>query len=1149
MKTREIFYTDPISQPLVNNGQARITGEDQERTIRELQSELRTFVCEGQYQDGLVRILSSYLGSLGKTNQPAAWVSGFFGSGKSHLLKMLAHLWQDTQFDDGTTARTLVPQMPPEVSDLLQELDTAGKRNGGLLAAAGALPSGISDHVRLTVVGIILKALGLPERYHQARFCLWLKEQDALDKVRAHVEDAGKDFSRELHNMYVSGPLAKAVRAALPDFAPNEQEAKAAVRAQFSQQTTDITTEEFLLIVKQALTRDGQIPCTVIVLDEAQQYIGDSEDRAAFFTEAAEALCKQLDSRVLLVASGQSALATRGVLQKLKDRFTIKLELSDADVETVTRKVLLQKKAKVRDDVDAVLTKYAGEVSRQLQGTRISERTEDQKIKVDDFPLLPARRRFWEHCSRAVDPTGTMGLLRTQLHLIHNALVEVGEKPLGHVIPADLLFDKLQGGLVQSQVLLNELSNRIQALKDGTSEGELKRRICGLVFLIRKLTREDGYDIGVRANADTLADLMISDLDKDGPKLREAVPKLLKQLVDNDQLLINLGDEYSLQTREGSEWEREFRTQLTSITSDPSKLATLRGQFLYEEVMQASKQLKPKQGKAQVPRKVEVHYDTEAPKPLADSVVVWVRDGWTSREQDVDNDAKNAGTDSAMAFAFVQRASSDDLNRFLATEYAAKKTIDLKGEAHQREGQEAAEGMKTRLKTSAANRESLIREIVDGTKVFMGGGIERMGMTLEAKLKDASEDCLTRLFPKFRDADSDRWEPAIKRAKAGDGDALQVVGYTGKPEDHPVCRAILDEAAAGKRGTDIRKKFEAAPTGWPRDAVDCALILLHRQGHIRATQNAQPVASGALDQAKIPSTDFRTENVRISSGDLLKLRGLFQAADIKCESDEVAAKAPAFLDHAIMLADSAGGPPPLPEAPSTTALTDIQGVAGNEQLREILNQHDDLKKQLKQWATLAKLKQERLPEWELVSALAQHGASLANLKETHEELEQVRAKRLLLADQNPLSHLRTHVASALRQALKQAFDQHESTYKEQLSRLEGSAEWGKLKPEQQKELLNKVGLRPPEKQSTSSDDDLLNALNSCGLEQWNTRTQALSQQASNALLEASRLLEPKVQSVHLSSGTLKDEKEVKAWLKDKETELLSKIKKGPIVIQ
>ena len=137
----------------------------------------------------------------------------------------------------------------------------------------------------------------------------------------------------------------------------------------------------------------------------------------------------------------------------------------------------------------------------------------------------------------------------------------------------------------------------------------------------------------------------------------------------------------------------------------------------------------------------------------------------------------------------------------------------------------------------------------------------------------------------------------------------------------------------------------------------------------------------------------------------------------------------------------------------------------------------------------------------------------------------------------------------VKEAAKQAVDKYDSTYKEQLQRLEGSADWGELKPEQQKALLSRVGLRPPEKQSTGSDQDLLNALNNCGLDQWNTRTQALSQQASNALLEASRLLEPEVQSVHLSSGTLKDEKEVKAWLKDKEAELLAKVKKGPIVIQ
>ena len=77
--------------------------DDERRTLR---FELVHFVCEGQYRSGLVCILESYLGHQGQPEQPAAWISGFFGSGKSHLAKMLRFLWTDFKFpDDGATAR------------------------------------------------------------------------------------------------------------------------------------------------------------------------------------------------------------------------------------------------------------------------------------------------------------------------------------------------------------------------------------------------------------------------------------------------------------------------------------------------------------------------------------------------------------------------------------------------------------------------------------------------------------------------------------------------------------------------------------------------------------------------------------------------------------------------------------------------------------------------------------------------------------------------------------------------------------------------------------------------------------------------------------------------------------------------------------
>jgi len=268
---RDILLRDPSKEGLVNNGQARITtdaGDD--NTKQELRGELSTFVCEGQYSEGIIKILSSFLGSLNQTHQKAAWVSGFFGSGKSHLLKMLCHLWADTKFADGVTARTLVAELPDEVRDLLRELDVEGRRNGGLLAAAGSFPSGTTEQVRITVLSILLRACGLPAQFERAQFQLWLEERGIFDAVRATVEGSGKAWEKELSNLYVSPLIAKALLASDPHFATNEASAREMIKAQFPQRTADIATDEFLAMFKRVLTRagkEGQIPCTILILD------------------------------------------------------------------------------------------------------------------------------------------------------------------------------------------------------------------------------------------------------------------------------------------------------------------------------------------------------------------------------------------------------------------------------------------------------------------------------------------------------------------------------------------------------------------------------------------------------------------------------------------------------------------------------------------------------------------------------------------------------------------------------------------------------------------------------------------------------------------------------------------------------------------
>jgi len=551
VKNRELFLRDPASSALMNNGQARINDGLTEQERDTLREELSNFVCEGQYEDGAIRILESYVQHFGGSSQPASWVSGFFGSGKSHLLKMLCHLWVDTKFSDGAGARSLVPDMPDGLVANLKELDILGRRHGGLHSVSGTLPSGANESVRLTVLGMIFRSKGLPEKFAQASFCLYLKNNGFYDQVKAAVEAKGKDFLRELNDLYVSPVLHDALVDVDPGYG-DRKAARATIKAEFTQ-PDDISTADFIRTIREVLSVDGQLPCTIIVLDEVQVYIGDEQDRARDVVEVAEALSKQLDSRVIVIGAGQNALSSQAPhFRWLQDRFTIPVELSDADVETVTRRVLLQKNPSHVAEIRQCLELHAGEIERQLSGTRIASNSNDRKIIVEDYPLLPTRRRFWENVFRAVDPTGTSGMLRSQLRIIHDALHDLAEEPLGTVVPADFMFEQLQPNLVQQGVLLRELDETIRKLDDGTPDGELKRRICGLIFLVRKLPRDAGFDIGVRATPEQLADLMVSDLREDGSNLRRRIPQLLDQLVD-EGILLKDETEYNLQTKEYSD--------------------------------------------------------------------------------------------------------------------------------------------------------------------------------------------------------------------------------------------------------------------------------------------------------------------------------------------------------------------------------------------------------------------------------------------------------------------------------------------------------------------------------------------------------------------------------------------------------------------
>jgi len=331
MINRDLYQVDPTTRKLVNEGVASVNDEKTKEALAVLRYELETFVCDGQYEKGMAHILETYLKNVEQAQQPAVWVSGFYGSGKSHLLKMLRALWVDTVFEDGATARGIA-HLPKNITDNIKELSTQGVRHGGLHAASGTLGSSSRDKsVRLALLSVVFKSVGLPETYPVARFIMWLKHEGIYDTVRNHVEQNGFNWDEELDNFYVAEGLHDALVSAKPKLFSTPASCVETLNNLYPY-VQDVSSDDMLKAMRQALTRDGKFPLTLIVLDEVQQYIGEDSQRSIDVQEVVEACCKNIGGKLLFIGSGQTAVTGTSNLKKLEGRFTIRIELSDADV-------------------------------------------------------------------------------------------------------------------------------------------------------------------------------------------------------------------------------------------------------------------------------------------------------------------------------------------------------------------------------------------------------------------------------------------------------------------------------------------------------------------------------------------------------------------------------------------------------------------------------------------------------------------------------------------------------------------------------------------------------------------------------------------------------------------------------------------------
>jgi len=1144
----ELFTKDPLRYTIPNDGVSKVGRPDDEKQWDVLRYELESFVCDGEYATGLQRILSSFATHVGEGDQPAAWVSGFFGSGKSHLVRVLEHLWADTRFPDGASARGLANLSRP-VQDSLLELKSVAVRAGAQpWAAAGSLDTAHIDQLNAAFLAVVLGAAGLPDKIAPAGLALWLHDEGLYDDVAARIEAAGKDPVTELKVFHLSQALAAAVLEARPDLAESAAGLRQAFKAQFPDRT-HISTGDTVEMLRRVLLRvgAGAVPPTLVVLDEVQQYVNDDADRAMAVQHLVEAVSKGFGGRVLIVATGQAELVGNPTLEKIKDRFSVQVHLKNQDVDVVVRRVLLSKEPARRGELQSTLDRAQGEIRRHLSGSKLQHQGADDETLVDDYPLLPNRRRLWEDVLRQA---GRTGQLRSQLRVVQEANAKVARRGEGTVVGADFLFEFQQDAFNQTGRLLKEVQTLINdQLKE--PDGDLRFRLLGLVFLVNQLPKDGANDRGVRTTQEHLADLLVEDLATDGAAMRQRVPVLLETLA-REGVLQERDHEYFLQTKAGQEWTQDFERRRSSIAVDAVVVATERDKALRDAV---KKVLPPFVMQDKQRRNLAVQFDDVEPQVI-DTVPVWVRNGWSVKDKQFRDLARGAGQDSPLVFVYLPKVASDELTDALADQTAAQQVLDTRAAPTTDDGREARQAMVSRRDAAKRRVDRLVQDVLGQATVELAGGGIPEGKTLAEQVTAAAQRAVTRLYPQYGPAAHAGWANVVARLKQGSTeDVLRPVGHEGPVDQHDATKAVL--ALVGPSGTDARKvddTLTGRPYGWGGDAIKGAIAALVASEHLTATVNGAPAtAKSVATLTRLGGLHLRRESVVVTPVDQIRARKLIQALAPAGQQASKAPLAEQVRDVVASLVRRAGaisGDAPLPQVAVPPTVQSLTQGSGNALVLDALAAEAELTEFAENVASLEQRRAGRLRALDRARTLADSASALPSATTARERLAAFEQSRELLAADDQITTIERELTDAVRAGLTQLWQEYIDAYASTVAALEANPAWKSLDDARRSVLRRAHHLDALPPLDLPDTDAVLDAVRARPFTGWRDLCDALPARASAALTDAVHETQPRAVLVHTDGATLTSTAELDAYVDKLRSRLADQLAQhGTIVVK
>ena len=332
--------------------------------------------------------------------------------------------------------------------------------------------------------------------------------------------------------------------------------------------------------------------------------------------------------------------------------------------------------------------------------------------------------------------------------------------------------------------------------------------------------------------------------------------------------------------------------------------------------------------------------------------------------------------------------------------------------------------------------------------------------------------------------------------------------------------------AAGKRGSDMRNRFEAPPYGWPQDAIDGSLLALVAIGQGQRAPQRRP------DDGR--RAHRRTSWARWTTGRSPSCRPHSIGRRSRASPWTSGSRPPRSATSSSRPGSSrrCGRSPmprvatrPLPPRPSVQAIRDLEGDAGNAQLVKIAAGKDDLKADAERWKALGQRVADRREEWDLAQRLLRHCQGTAGPRRCRGDPRWHRGIALAARGPRPGRpgrHLADRRAS---DRARGAADGVPAGTGRRRSMISPRHPRGRRSTTTQRaNILAAVGLADHVTPAIGTTAELLSALDAWPLPDWQVRTDAVSAQAGKAHELAARELEPDPVTVKPAKAVIHDDR-------------------------